>query len=191
MQSVRSALPSLILLLAALATPVSAEPESQRQAASPAISNPRIDYSGFLQTAQEVERYRKSRRVTEAAFLKMAREPGTLILDTRSAAAYAKVHVAGAVHLNFSDITKTSLARVIPKKSTRVLIYCNNNFRSQSEALVVKRAGAALNIPTFITLYEYGYRNVYELGPVIDEADSRLPLASGTPPSQTEPSQAG
>ena len=33
---------------------------------------------------------------------------------------------------------------------------------------------AALNIPTFIALYSYGYRNVYELGGLFRVDDPRL-----------------
>jgi hypothetical protein len=33
---------------------------------------------------------------------------------------------------------------------------------------------AALNIPTFVTLYAYGYQNLYELGPVVDPATSNI-----------------
>ena len=37
-----------------------------------------------------------------------------------------------------------------------------------------KRVDLALNIPTFINLYGYGYRNVYELKDRLNEDDSRL-----------------
>jgi len=32
----------------------------------------------------------------------------------------------------------------------------------------VKLASASLNLSTYIALYNYGYRNVYELAPLID-----------------------
>jgi hypothetical protein len=37
-------------------------------------------------------------------------------------------------------------------------------------------APAALNIPTFITLYTYGYRNVYELEPLLDLEATVIPM---------------
>jgi hypothetical protein len=37
---------------------------------------------------------------------------------------------------------------------------------------------ASLNISTYIALYNYGYRNVYELGPLIELSKSSLPFAS-------------
>jgi phage shock protein E len=35
-----------------------------------------------------------------------------------------------------------------------------------------------LNLSTYIALYNYGYRNVYELGPLIDIRTSRLAFES-------------
>jgi len=34
----------------------------------------------------------------------------------------------------------------------------------------------ALNIPTYINLYGYGYKNVYELSELISVSDSRIKL---------------
>jgi len=84
--------------------------------------------------------------------------------------------VQGATNLDFPDITIESLARVIPDKDTRVLIYCNNNFANAEKPFPAKMASASLNLSTFVTLYEYGYRNVYELGPNLKLEDSRLPF---------------
>jgi hypothetical protein len=84
------------------------------------------------------------------------------------------LHVRGAKNLSLPDITEAELARIIPEKTTRVLIYCNNNFENEQKAFPDKRARLSLNIFTFNTLYGYGYRNVYELGPLIDIRSSRL-----------------
>lgn len=89
-------------------------------------------------------------------------------------------------------------------KETRILIYCNNNFFDskaifvqpelllQDVAFVTKSVevvdfslneekvafdnskSLALNIPTFINLYGYGYRNVYELKELVDVNDERI-----------------
>jgi hypothetical protein len=104
------------------------------------------------------------------------RDPGVVVLDARSAEKYAELHVRGAVNLSFPDITIESLARVLPDKSTRVLIYCNNNFTNAESAFPRKLESASLNLSTYIALYTYGYRNVYELGPLIDARRSKLPL---------------
>ena len=108
----------------------------------------------------------------------MSREPGTIVLDARSRERYDELHVKGALNLSFPDIAVESLARTIPDKATRILIYCNNNFANAEGPFPSKLPSASLNLSTYIALYNYGYRNVYELGPLIDLEKSRLPLAS-------------
>jgi hypothetical protein len=63
---------------------------------------------------------------------------------------------------------------VIPTHAPRVLIYCNNNFTGAADSLPTKMPASALNVSTFVSLYSYGYRNVYELGPAIDVTRSKL-----------------
>ena len=59
------------------------------------------------------------------------------------------------------------LARILPDKSTRVLIYCNNNFLNAPGAFPSKAVDASLNIYTYNVLHSYGYENIYELGPLL------------------------
>jgi phage shock protein E len=141
-----------------------------------AIANPAIDMAGFLQVATEAAAHRQSRRLTEDQFLAMMAEPGTIVLDARSADRYAMRHVRGAVNLPFPDIAIESLAQVLPDKDAHILIYCNNNFTGDQVSFASKAAPASLNLSTFATLYGYGYRNVYELGPQVSVAESKLPF---------------
>ena len=138
------------------------------------IPNRLIDYDTFLAHAADVGRLRNERRVTEEQFITMAAEPGTVVFDARSDDKYARLHIAGAKHLSFPEITADELAKVLPTKSTRILIYCNNNFLNDPIAFAAKAATASLNIHTFNTLYSYGYTNVYELGPLVDLKKARL-----------------
>jgi hypothetical protein len=101
-------------------------------------------------------------------------EPGTIIFDARSDDKYQKLHIKGAKHLSFPEITESELARVIPSKTTRVLIYCNNNFLNAPNTLASKAPSASLNLHTFNTLFNYGFTNVYEPGPLIDITKARL-----------------
>jgi hypothetical protein len=80
-----------------------------------------------------------------------------------------------------------------------VLIYCNNNFDGDEVNFASKvfiPAGRpapappatpaaqlaaqerpvmlALNVPTYVTLYGYGYRNVYELDELVKVSDPRV-----------------
>ena len=138
------------------------------------IPNQLIDYARFKKIARQVEPIREGRRVTEEQFATMAAEPDTVVLDARSADKYALRHIRGAVTLPFTDFTAESLARVIPNKATRVLIYCNNNFLGASGSFAPKAAPASLNISTYIALVTYGYTNVYELGPLLDVRTTKL-----------------
>lgn len=192
-----------------------------------------VDYDAFEQLVKEVKEHRKTRLVSIDSFASMSRQPNVVILDTRSDSMYKKMHIKGAIHLNFSDFTQENLVRLIPDPNTRILIYCNNNFSDDARltpvayqalfpAVVTKaaipryfeqatiipdpklaakgaKAGAAqknitpesndlsshtaaapatspgnakpltlaLNIPTYINLYGYGYKNVYELSELV------------------------
>ena len=165
--------PSLLLSLF-LAT-AAAAPAAGAPAASE-IANPQIDMPAFLDAARAAAEHRRTHRVSEQDFLRMMAEPGTIVLDARSAQRYGELHVKGAVNLSFPDITIDSLAQAIPAKGTRVLIYCNNNFAGAERPFPAKMASASLNLSTFVTLYDYGYRNVYELGPNVKLNESKLPF---------------
>ena len=160
-----------IVLIAALALAVSrvALAGDRQIPANPAIDMPR-----FLQVAAEAAGYRETHRVSEDEFLRLSHLPGTVILDARSREKYDALHVKGAINLSFPDIAFDSLAAALPDKNTLILIYCNNNFLNAPGAFPSKLPSASLNISTYITLYDYGYRNVYELAPLLEIESSRL-----------------
>lgn len=137
-------------------------------------NNAKVDYKGFLEISDELIAYRSSRLISMETFNSFSKDSNTIILDTRSKKAFDEIHIKGAVHLNFSDFTTKALADKIASKETRILIYCNNNIESQREALMNKMRPLALNIPTFINLYGYGYKNVYELKDYLAEDDERI-----------------
>jgi hypothetical protein len=149
-----------------------------------AAVNPAIDMEGYLRVSAEAARHRETRRLSEEEFIRMSREPGVIVLDARSRQKYDELHVRGAINLSFPDITVESLVRTIPDKETRVLIYCNNNFRGAEGPFPTKIPTASLNLSTYIALYSYGYRNVYELGPLVDVKTSKLELVSSSPGGQ-------
>jgi rhodanese-related sulfurtransferase len=140
--------------------------------------NPNIDMKGFLKVATEAAAYRQNHRISEDEFLNMSRQPGTIVLDARSAAKFDLLHVEGAINVSFPDIDINSLAQALPDKSARILIYCNNNFSNRPDAFAAKSPSASLNLSTYIALYNYGYRNVYELAPLIDARSTKLSLVS-------------
>jgi phage shock protein E len=148
------------------------------------IPNPLIDYGAFQSGVERVGSVREKHRVTERQFVRMSRDSSTVILDARSAEKYALLHVKGAKNLSLPDITEEELAKIIPSKSTRILIYCNNNFSNEPQAFPAKNLSASLNVYTMNVLHAYGYTNVYELGPLIDIRKSILPFERATPVAQ-------
>jgi rhodanese-related sulfurtransferase len=155
----------------------------------------KVSFDDFKGLVAEVEGHRASRLIDLNTFLEMSKEPGVIILDSRSDFRFDRIHVKGARHLAFTDFTQDNLAKVIPSFDTKILIYCNNNFdgnqkdfaskvalpRSRSSKAVASQIAAqekplmmALNIPTYINLYGYGYRNVYELHELVKVSDPRI-----------------
>ncbi|ABI75980.1 rhodanese-like domain protein [Hyphomonas neptunium ATCC 15444] len=133
-----------------------------------------IDYAGFQALTAEAAPHRAARLVPLETFNTMRADPDTLIIDARSAQAFALGHIEGAVNLNFSDFTEEKLAAVIGPKDRRILIYCNNNFTDDVAPVPLKSAPLALNIATYVNLYGYGYRNLYELDGAYGLSDERV-----------------
>jgi hypothetical protein len=75
------------------ATPVSAEQRPYPPA--------KVSYDDFKALVAEVEPHREKRLVDLDTFLKMSREPGVVVLDTRSAFRFERIHLKGAKHLSF------------------------------------------------------------------------------------------
>ena len=141
-------------------------------------ANPAIDMDGYLRVSREAAKHRETRRVSEEEFIRMSRQRGTVVLDARSREKYDELHVKGAINLSFPDIAFETLQEALPDKTTRILIYCNNNFRDNPPAFRSKMASASLNLSTYVALYNYGYRNVFELKPLLDLKTSKLEFES-------------
>ncbi|WP_255462945.1 rhodanese-like domain-containing protein [Flavobacterium sp. LPB0248] len=150
-----------------------------------------VDYDDFKNLVLKVEKERMERLVSLDTFLKMSKESNTIILDTRSDFRYNRKHLKGALHLDFTDFTQENLFKLIPDTNTKILIYCNNNFKGDQIDFASKMAlpvntvetqilpnqklvMLALNIPTYINLYGYGYKNIYELDELVNVNDARI-----------------
>ena len=156
-----------------------------------------VSYDDYRRLVAEVEAHRASRLVDLDTFIDMSRRPDVIVLDARSAYRYQRLHIQGARHLEFADFTQDTLRQIIPSFDTTILIYCNNNFAGDPPdfpskgvlpVLAPDRSSApadqsapsmmmALNVPTYINLYGYGYRNVYELDELVDMDDPRISFA--------------
>lgn len=141
--------------------------------AQTATGSPLIDYDGYSSLTSQVRDYRAQRLVSVKDFNERKAKADILVLDARSAQAFAEGHIDGAVNLPLPDFTENALAQAIgANKDREILIYCNNNFTDNRRPVVTKSLQLALNIQTFINLYGYGYKNVYELGEALKTTDS-------------------
>jgi hypothetical protein len=174
---------SLVALFATLALFAALSAAAQGIAdTSGQIINPAIDKTAYLRVVGDALGHRARHRPSEAEFIRMSRESGTIVLDARSKAKFDELHVEGAINLSFPDIAIVSLAEALPDKNTRI-IYCNNNFSAEG-AVPSKLPSASLNLPTHVPLYDYGYRNVYELGPLIDVEATAIAFAGRAAPAR-------
>ncbi len=152
------------LMLAALAGPSGAAPQLP--------VNPQVDYAGFNRLVAELAPVRETHRLQWTEFRRRSDARGALLLDARSPATFASGHIRGAINLPFSDFTDEALRQAIGDNTNRpIYIYCNNNFSDNAYPVVTKRVELALNIPTFVNLHGYGYRNVWELADVVKTSD--------------------
>ncbi|URM37663.1 rhodanese-like domain-containing protein [Flavobacterium anhuiense] len=150
-----------------------------------------VDYDDFKNLVLDLEKNRAERLVSLDVFLEMAKGENTVILDTRSDFRFNRKHLKGAIHLDFTDFTQENLLKLIPDTNTKILIYCNNNFNGDPIDFASKMAKPAasletqilsnrkpvmlaLNIPTHINLYGYGYKNIYELDELVNVNDPRV-----------------
>lgn len=140
------------------------------------IQNPLIDYPKFQNIVNQSYEERESHRLKESEFLKHMEEEETVVLDARSENRYKLLHIKGSKNLPFTEFTEKSLNGIIPNKKTKILIYCNNNFEGNDEAFAAKAPAASLNLSTYNSLKAYGYKNIYELGPLLDVKTTVLPL---------------
>jgi hypothetical protein len=166
------------MVIALTACVVSLTSTMPRAADPPELANPAIDAAAFMRVAHEAMRSRAAHRLSEDEFIRMSREPGTVVLDARSREMFERLHVDGAINLSFPDFAIDNLARLLPDKQARILIYCNNNFAQAEDAFPSKLPSASLNLSTYTALYDYGYRNVWELGPLIDARSTAIRLVS-------------
>ena len=150
-----------------------------------------VDYNDFKNLVNDVEKHRLERLISLDNFLEMSKEKNVVILDSRSDSRFNRKHLKWAIHLDFTNFTQENLKKLIPDPNTKILIYCNNNFegdqvdfaskislpKNNAETQITsnrKPIMLALNIPTYINLYGYGYKNIYELDELVNVNDKRI-----------------
>lgn len=157
-----------------------------------------VNFEDYELIINQVKKVRSDKLINFDQLLEFQKHPHTIILDTRSKDKYEAKHLAGAINLPFTEFTTERLRGLIPKTNTRIIIYCNNNFAGDQKYFASKfftpemqgkktmiKGGSmfspnsitlALNIPTYLALYGYGYRNIYELNELVNIDDPRVEL---------------
>lgn len=98
-----------------------------------ASANPLIDYPGFEKLVREVGPLREARRLRWERFAAEARSKDAILIDARSAADFARGHIAGATNLPFNEFTDARLAEVLgPDRERPIYIYCKTISRTMS-----------------------------------------------------------
>lgn len=153
-------------------------------------TSPLVNFTDLQELTDLVKPHRQERLISLDEFNQMKLDANTIILDARSKEMYDAKHIKGAIHLEFSEFTQATLDSLLKDKNKRILIYCNNNFisdleKQQQDKYFMSKVSRnppkwmteltlALNIPTYINLYGYGYQNVYELNELVVTSDSRI-----------------
>ncbi len=78
-----------------------------------------------------------------------------VLLDVRSPQAFAVQHLAGALNVPVTELTDAVLSKVVPDRTTRVVVYCDDQL-GPTRMVALTTLGA----PTLQTL---GYRSVLRL----------------------------
>lgn len=137
-------------------------------------------FDAFVEAAEAAADRRTHALTPLDDFKSLIGQENTVLLDTRSRDAFERLHIDGAVNVEFADVSAETLLGVGIDSSTRVLIYCNNNFVSDGEPAAIslqsKSTRTALNVPTTVTLRQAGVDKVVELAEAVAFTDSRLPL---------------
>lgn len=82
----------------------------------------------------------------------MEQDEKAILLDVRTPEEYREKRIPGSVLVPDYDI-RDKIAGVVPDKGTKIIVYCRSG----------RRSAAAVQ-----TLNELGYKNVYDLGGIID-----------------------
>ncbi len=108
----------------------------------------------------------KGTKTVSAAEVKQHHEAGGVIVDVRNPRLYARRHIPGALHLNFSNSYNEKALSEVVKKDQPVVIYCSGVKCSRSY-----RASAMA--------VDWGYEKVlYFRGGIVEWRDAGYPVES-------------
>ena len=94
---------------------------------------------GFLKLAEEARR--RIREITvEETRERLQADEGARLIDVREDNEWEAGHAAGSEHLG-KGVIERDIERLIPDKSTELILYCGGGYRSALAAEVLQRMG--------------------------------------------------
>lgn len=95
-------------------------------------------------------------------------EGSALLVDLRSKEDFAREHLSGAVNLPATELTDERVAKVVPSKTTRVVVYCDDQLMPTRKVALTTFGAPALR--------RLGYTKVLVLEPLYLRRDAGLSL---------------
>jgi len=148
---------SIALVLALLSSAVVAQAAESAKKEAGVSSSPAIQAFEYHKAAEKLDNLRESRKVDMTTITRMMQDKNTILLDTRGDADFNRLHIRGAKHLSYADMTTDRLAEMFPDKNTRIIVYCDAAIMSPMTRMMPLSSNA------FVDMHMYGYTNVYEM----------------------------
>ena len=146
----------IFLIIGLLAISVCSAQEENRK-----VVSPKDFYIEALRDNPEV--------VSFSSTVEWLQNGSIILLDVRSEKEFKQSHIKGAINLPATELTGESLAKVIPSKNFKIVIYCENNVNPFSRMV-------PLTTLSYPTIKQLGYKNVFILQSTVSKKEFPLPL---------------
>jgi rhodanese-related sulfurtransferase len=103
------------------------------------MSAPKGHNPGFLALVNDAKSRIKEINIEQYKQMVASKDPHVLI-DTREESEWTAGHAAGAVHLG-KGIIERDIETKVPRKDTKVVLYCGGGFRSALSADALRQMG--------------------------------------------------
>ena len=147
----------LLLYTAVLCAQSAIAEEANRKKPIRTPVNP-ISSDEYFKKAVQINEIRKKHILDTDALLDLMKDKNTVLLDVRGDHSFRLKHIRGATHLSLADMTPQTLAKAIPSKGSRVILYCD-----AAQDLHLSRILSASS-QAYPLVYQHGYTNLYEVG---------------------------
>ena len=117
-----------------------------------------ISSDEYYKKAVKINEIRKKHILGADTLLNLMKDKNTVLLDVRGDDSFRQKHIRGAVHLSLADMTPQTLAKAIPSKGSRVILYCDAALIPYPTRMI----GASTQ--AYPLVFQHGYGNLYEVG---------------------------